>query len=300
MASEQLLASPQPSVRAKTGPGIGTILLHLVGDAGQDRRIEDALAIARAFSAHLTCLHVTPVEAYVAFDTFGGVFVMQDVIKALDEREASLRKGVEAQLSKEDVSWDYHQLTGSVAQTMLRYGALSDLIVTARESRNTEYAGSTLGFIGDLAKRSRTPIFIPAVDGPPFDPTGPALVAWDGSAEAANAVRSAVSLLRLASEVRVLTIPDQQADDKDSFPSTRVLEYLSRQGIHAELDVQERVSRDTDAEGIADMIAAQARGSRASYVVMGAYGQSRFGEFLFGGVTRSLLASCPVALVLAH
>ncbi|WP_374614821.1 universal stress protein [Sphingorhabdus sp.] len=38
----------------------------------------------------------------------------------------------------------------------------------------------------------------------------------------------------------------------------------------------------------------------ASTLVMGAYGHSRAREFLFGGVTRSLLRDCPLPLLLAR
>ena len=38
----------------------------------------------------------------------------------------------------------------------------------------------------------------------------------------------------------------------------------------------------------------------ASYLVMGGYSHSRAGEFLFGGVTRSLLREFPISLVMAH
>jgi nucleotide-binding universal stress UspA family protein len=33
---------------------------------------------------------------------------------------------------------------------------------------------------------------------------------------------------------------------------------------------------------------------------MGGYGHSRFGELLFGGVTREMLAHCPVPMFIAH
>ena len=69
-----------------------------------------ALSVARTCSAHLTCLHVTPIEAYVAFDGFGGVFVMNDIIKDLHEEEQALRARVEKELRNEDVSWDYRQV----------------------------------------------------------------------------------------------------------------------------------------------------------------------------------------------
>jgi nucleotide-binding universal stress UspA family protein len=39
---------------------------------------------------------------------------------------------------------------------------------------------------------------------------------------------------------------------------------------------------------------------RADLIVTGAYGHSRLGELMFGGVTRSLLNSCPVCCLLAH
>ena len=87
--------------------GVQTILLHVQNDAALDQRLENALSLARACSAHLECLHVTPIEAYVAFDSFGGVFVMNDIITALDEEEARLKARMEAELTSEDLQWDY-------------------------------------------------------------------------------------------------------------------------------------------------------------------------------------------------
>ena len=86
-----------------------SILLHVQDDATLDSRLETALSLARSSGAHLSCLHVTPIQAYVAFDSFGGVFVMKDVIAKLDEQEAELRARVEQKLGVEDVSWDYEQ-----------------------------------------------------------------------------------------------------------------------------------------------------------------------------------------------
>ena len=68
-----------------------TILLHVDDDASLEARMQCALSLARATSGHVTCVHATPVEAYVAFDSFGGVFVMEKVMEALDEQEASVQ-----------------------------------------------------------------------------------------------------------------------------------------------------------------------------------------------------------------
>ena len=63
---------------------VKTILVHIQNDKSLESRLETALAIARSCGAHLSCVHITPIEAYVAFDSFGGVFVMNDVIKTIE------------------------------------------------------------------------------------------------------------------------------------------------------------------------------------------------------------------------
>lgn len=305
MKSDQQLVIERPESRSiQRGPEtstVKTILLHIIDDEFHDHRIDTALSLARAHSAHLSCLHVTPIEAYVAFDSFGGVFVMNDVIRKLDERDFELRERVEARLGKEDISWDYEQATGNVASMIISRAALADVLVTTREPRRKDFVGPTLGFLGDLLHRSRTPLFVASSDGGQFDPTGIAVIAWDGSIEAADAVRSSLGLLKVASEVRVLEIPEQKGDDgRKGFPATKVLEYLSRQNIHAELVVEQPPSKDAGPDVVADMIVAQARGAGAAYIVMGGYSHTRIAEYVFGGVTRTLLKECPLPLVIAH
>ena len=38
----------------------------------------------------------------------------------------------------------------------------------------------------------------------------------------------------------------------------------------------------------------------AGYIVMGGYGHSRAREFLFGGVTRSLLTECAIPIIMGR
>ena len=109
---EQLLMEPKHQAQAPGGistSGIKTILMHVQNDETLDSRLQNALSLARCFEAHLSCLHVTPIQAYVAFDSFGGVFVMQDVMDKLERQETDLRARVEQKLSAEDVSWDYER-----------------------------------------------------------------------------------------------------------------------------------------------------------------------------------------------
>ena len=274
-----------------------TILVHVQNDETVDTRLEAALALARAYSAHLELLHITPIQAYVAFDSFGGVFVMNKVIDALDEQEKTLRERIEAKLGKEDISWNYEQVTGDVPNQLIGHATLADLLVTGREPHRSDYVGSTIGLLGDLISQSRTPVFIPSDGKEPCDPSGPALIAWDGSYEAADAVRSSIGMLKRASSVHVVQVTEKKSE---SFPSTRLLEFLSRHGIHAELTVEAVEEMQDVQEYVPDILVARALAVNAAYVVMGGYNHSRIGEYIFGGVTRTMLSASPIPIVIAR
>lgn len=276
---------------------LGSILLHVQDDAMLDRRIEAALSLARSSGAHLSCLHVTPIQAYVAFDSFGGVFVMQDVMDKLERQETDLRARVEQKLSAEDVSWDYEQVTGDVIAMIVARAALADLVVFGREPHRHDIPGPTTGLMGELLHRARTPLFVPGDEKAQVDVSGPALIAWDGSYEAANAVRASLGLLKIASDVTIIQVAENK---EQTFPGTKLLEYLSRHDIHADLSVQDPPGSNRDPDVVAASLVAHAKGMRAAYIVMGGYSHNRIQEVIFGGVTRSLLKECAVPLVIAH
>lgn len=269
-----------------------SVLLHVQDDDALEPRLQAALAVARASGGHLTCLHVTPINAYVAFDGFGGVFVMNDIITALDENEKALQAKVEGHLANEDVSWEYQQVTGDPVHVIVRRAALADILVTGREIHRGTSAKTPISLLGDLLQKTHIPLLIPASEGSPPDMKGTALIAWDGSYEAANAVRQSVPLLHLAGDIRAVHI---EKKDDGRFPSTALMEYLSRHGLSAELQVVARGNNRTS-----ETIVSEARRIGASYIVMGGYGNTRAGQYVFGGVTRTFLKDCPVPLIVAH
>lgn len=297
--SEQLVLdrTNNPSRSADVVSGVKTILVHIQNDKSLETRVEAALALARACEAHLSCVHITPIEAYVAFDSFGGIFVMSDVIKAIDDEAARIGENLQEKLRREDVTWDYAEVTGNIPGQLISRAALADLVVTGRDPHRTDFAEPTIGMLGELLHRSRTPLFIPADDGAPPDVTGPVLIAWDGSYEAANAVRASIGLLKLSSDVRILQL-EEKFDE--AFPSTKLLEYLSRHSIQAEMIV-EQLPPNVAARGfIPGALIERAQALKAGYLLMGGYNHSRVGEYIFGGVTRTLLGFSPVPLVIAH
>ncbi|RYE95858.1 MAG: universal stress protein, partial [Oxalobacteraceae bacterium] len=70
--------------------------------------------------------------------------------------------------------------------------------------------------------------------------------------------------------------------------------WLARHGVGVDVVLE----RTTTTAGHA--LAALARDSGAGLMVCGAYGHSRYREWMLGGVTRELLARAPVPLLIAH
>jgi nucleotide-binding universal stress UspA family protein len=291
-ADEAVLERPEPASQdsASSLSTIKSILFHVHEDDQFECRLQTALSIARTCSAHLQCLQVIPVEAFAVVDAFG-TFVNAETIAMLEEQGAKVRSRIEARLANEDVAWSYETTSEPLIPELLKGAALSDLLIIGREPEDRAFGRSGRGLLGEIICHSRTLLCIPGTDTGPFDPFGTAVIAWNGSVEAANAIRQSIGLIRMASTVRVIRISEEK---EATFPDARVLEYLSRHGVHAQLDT--RAIRHGFTQDLIEYVAV----AGASYLVMGGYSHSRAGEFLFGGVTRSLLREFPISLVMAH
>lgn len=115
-------------------------------------------------------------------------------------------------------------------------------------------------------------------------------VAWNGSVECVRAVRSSLELLQQADEVLILRSDISQA------PAARSIDrYLERHGVRV---VPNAPRIDDRAPGETLLLAADAVG--ADLLVMGAYGHSRFSEWVFGGATRHVLEHARLPLFLRH
>jgi nucleotide-binding universal stress UspA family protein len=119
------------------------------------------------------------------------------------------------------------------------------------------------------------------------------LVAWNGSREAARALREALPLIEPDAAVTVLTI---RAKGTDLTPDAGLARHLERLGFTPNLVV---VGDDAAAEML---IAGQAKAVGADLIVMGLYGHARLQEFVLGGASRGMLVlrGSATPLLVAH
>ncbi|NVD26899.1 universal stress protein [Parasphingorhabdus flavimaris] len=268
-----------------------SVLLYIADDAGLEARLQAALDLTRSLGGHLHCLHANPYNAQLAVAGVTGISVMADIREMSRELSSELRDKIEKRLADEDVSWDYREENTEPSRGLSKNSALVDLIVLSSAGGQKD-AAMPLGILGDVLFNATAPIVVQPDDVKKFDACGPALVAWNGSFESGNALRAAVPLLKMASDVHILTVEEDKDHD---LPQLAASEYLAYHGIKSEIH-----SPPPGKVRVDQALLSEARNVHAEYLVMGAYGHSRAREFLFGGVTRNLFKDSPIPLVVSH
>lgn len=267
-----------------------TILLYANDDEGVQARFDAAVSLTRALDGHLYCLQATPYSAFVMGDPFGGIYAIPTVIGEVREAEESHQAKLEARLKTEGVPWTWTRMDGQPAQLLIDRARLADLVVLSLP-RSEGRIDTPLSLLGNVATAVRSAVLAVPPEGGAVDLSGAALVAWNGSAEACHALRFVRPLLQRASRVQIVAVDEDKAD----IPPTDAAGYLARYGIRATIEAQPPGERS-----IAETICEASDAIKAAYVVMGAYGHSRFREMVLGGVTRAMLTQSRIPLILAH
>ena len=264
------------------------VLLLVHEDPGQESRLQAALDLTRAIEGHLTCLAVT-VMPFVSADFYDGSLQQMIVAEQL-ERQAAVRKTLEARLANEGVSWDWIDVTGGIGSALNDTARMADIVVVSRKL-DTEATADLRAVASQVVVGSGRLVVAVPEHALSFDATGVALVAWDGSDEAMNALRSAVPLLKLARSVTILEISDGSIET----PAEEAAAYLSRHGVRPEV-----LRTPKDDLPVAVTILGEAESHGADYIVMGGYGHARAFEAMFGGASREVLSESAIPTVMAH
>ncbi len=134
------------------------------------------------------------------------------------------------------------------------------------------------------------------------------LVAWDGGRQSARALRDALPLLQRAQSVFIHAYGERRGAAAQTLP--QACEQLRRHGVPAYHAVQRMGDVDyahnrtmtptlLDAS-VGELLLSDAVDLAADLLVMGAYGHSRAQEWVLGGVTRSLLSSMTLPVLMSH
>jgi nucleotide-binding universal stress UspA family protein len=273
-----------------------SLLVHYDASETAPRRLEIAIEIAETFSAHIACLYARSAQ----HEPSAGYEATQII------REAQERMRVEMLAEAQRSYGDCLRRTGfersewrasdtdalSVVALHARY---ADLVVIGQQKPDST------GGVSREFERS-----LPAVAGRPvlvvpyaFErrPVGrQVLVAWNASREAARAVVDALPFLMRADQVHVVAFdPQVSARAHGEEPGADIALYLARHGVKVAVSRYDAQDMDTG-----NLLLSRAFDLSADLIVMGAWGHSRLREFVLGGVTRTLLESMTVPVLMSH
>jgi len=271
---------------------IRSILLHVDATPASVARLTLAHALADRHGARITALFgVRPYVSRATFAYSAGAALRAAAEEGVphEHERARLRE----LLAEHEPECAWCEVAGdSVRHGFVAEAIYADLLILGAPPGGDDEGAAPVGFVEAVILESVTPAIV--VPYPERQETmgERVVVAWNGSASAARALKAALPLLRKAASVHVAIWGPQPP--AAPFSRIDVGIWLRRHGIEAELHSSPSTAH------VANELAALASEVRADLIVMGCYGHSRIREQVFGGVTRALLATLPVPILMTH
>ncbi|NHO31122.1 universal stress protein [Acetobacter fallax] len=264
---------------------------------------------ARRFNAHLAVLHVSPdgrdIAPLAGEGLTGG---MVEELMSAAEREGSKRtrevhhafemfaerSGIAVvapriPFPQEEPSMSFNIIKGSESEIVPWHARLSDFTLVPHPDSGDEVSSSE-ALHAVLFDSGRPAVIAPRA--PMTHMIKRVAIAWNGTAEAASALRGVIAWASTAERVRVLHCGDYQRRG----PTAReVVDYLSMHNITADRVEFAPIDRDV---GRGLLGACQDFG--ADMLAMGAYSHSRLRQLILGGVTRHVLEEATLPVIMSR
>ncbi len=194
------------------------------------------------------------------------------------------------------VAAEWRQVEGALPDLVMLHARFADLVIAGQRNPERLDPGTAPELPEQLVLDVGRPVIIVPHTGT-FPTVGEkVMILWKTSRGAARAVNDALPFLAKAKEVCVVAInPEAGISGQGDNPAADVVTHLSRHGItatarvaNAERGTMGKTMRDIAADFGADMI------------VMGAFGRARWREMILGGMTRNMLATMPLPILMSR
>jgi nucleotide-binding universal stress UspA family protein len=259
-----------------------TVMVGLALDRPNDACLAVAGDIAERFGARIIGVAASDLRPplYFAEGDFAQKLFEEEaaaIRKRLSELEAEFR----ASVGKRAPSVEWRSTRALPVPYMVEQARAADIIVVGARTEAI-VDRSAAADPSDLVMQAGRPLVVvpPAVQ---WLDLRSVLVAWKDVREARRAAFDALPILASAKEVTIAEIPEQEGDRADAMSHVAdVAAWLRGHGIVANTVVPEK------AGDVAEQLEEIAGNVGAGAVIAGAYGHSRFRQWVLSGVTRHL------------
>lgn len=282
------------------------LMVHVGDDPHDEALVRFAARLAARHDAGLLAVHAAEPFSLGAYLSPEAAMTAAEANQTLvRERSTRARERVRSASQAAGLAIDLQVPGGDPLRALTAHSRCADLAVVAAPGASDGDALTT-GFASRLLVGAGCPILF-APPAAQVDCGKRVLVAWADRRESARALRDALPILSLAETVEVLRFGS--GDGAGTEPLDAVAAYLAVHGVRAQCTT--RALRDVpfaermltpnvvDAS-IAELLLSHAADMAADLVVMGGYGHPRAYELVLGGVTRSMLATMTVPVLMSH
>lgn len=282
------------------------ILVALTGETDSTNVSSSAFNLAKRFAAHVTGVDTVRDEPMYPDTAFAGVVTAYHVelAKTYDIVKKQMRDTARESFDKarthcgivlsenpagdDEATAYWHDSANVRGDPITAIGRLADLIILEQ----SDCRGTVAHFnaIESAIFSARRPSLLLPVDQSELGLR--AAIAWNGSAEAADATERALPLMKGSREVDVIQVGEIKAS---GLQMSDLVSYLGWHGLACRIHELADKSNSTG-----KVILRHVDQVDADFLVMGAYSRSPLRETVFGGVTQYVIKNATVPVLFAH
>lgn len=268
-----------------------SLLVHVDATPPTAVRLKLAEQLALAHGAQATAVYaVTSALLRYPMAMAAGADMAPMLAEVDAQRLDATRKLYAATVQPAQVRW--LECTGAPIADMTQQALYADLLVlgqrAADETRDIDVPADFVSSV--LIGSGRPAIVVPHIARSPLK-LDRVLVAWKPTRESARAVTAALPLLQQAASVTVVSF------DEGDEPAAEagIVGYLHQHGVQAAF--KREVASETS---VGDQLLSLAADEQSDLLVMGCYGHGRAREWVLGGVSRTVIASMTIPVLMCH
>ena len=268
---------------------ITDVQVYVDNDTACGTRIENAVNLAMQFDARLAGLYsVRKVTVPAGIGAPASMGFYEAVGRESTEKIELARSVFESKAAMVRGGGQFRILEAYLIDDLSVQSRYADLLVVPQDLGVEANLNSSY-WPGSVLMTAACPVLLlpdtKSINLPPQT----ALLAWDGSRESANALRSAWPMLERVEKIDIASVSSNNAEAMD------IAKYIGHHGVECEIHLFE--GSEWNAGGI---LLEQASVLGSQLIIMGAYGHSRLREFVLGGTTRHILDHAKLPVLFSH
>ncbi|MDQ0391049.1 universal stress protein [Labrys monachus] len=290
-------AQSQPGDTLRYPTRYQDVMVHLDGGEEDENRIAHAEAIAGLSGGHLTGLYTNMLSDITLYAEEAGAAAITAYTETLLEEGRAVQHRLETRFQRLGVSNEVRkveEVSGVLPRLVGTEARWADLFVASCPYRADGH---------DDWDRMIEAVMFEGGHGLYLVPRGvkprarieTAMIGWVDTREAARAVAEALPLLRLATKTELVGVQEPAKGRLGGGEAMAdIATHLARHGIETTVTVV------PPGENVAAALLDRAHHISADLIVAGAYGHSRFREWILGGATQDLIRTSDLPLLMAH